>query len=517
MKPVRTRFAPSPTGYLHVGGVRTALFSYLFAKKTKGQFVLRLEDTDRERFVAGGVEQIVESLDWLDLKPDEGFWISEGKHQGIEYIQSERQKQGRYQQYADQLVQDSLAYYSLASNETLAQFRDDAKKRKEAFRYQYKMDPGDTEEKPKSSDYVIRFYCKKFFKDSGIPKKYNEHFEYPFPDTQNYPQDYAIKWKAEYGTVATRWNSAVIDDFIIMKADGFPTYNFANVVDDHLMKITHVLRGNEFIASTAKHIMIYAALGVPQQDIPTFVHLPVINGADGKKLSKRTGDTNALDYRDKGYLPEALINFLALLGWNDGTEQEIYTVDELAAKFDLGDINGSPALFDQKRLEWMNGYWVRQLPLDDLLERVQAFWPDEAGQANDDYKKQVLSLVQERLKYFAELPELTRFFFVDLPLNPKLITEHKQLKKLSKDELRSLLTQAGTTLEDSDFSVDDLTERLNQLLEQTGQKPAVLFSLIRIATTQAAASPGLAGSLSVLGKQRCLARLDAQLAALASS
>jgi nondiscriminating glutamyl-tRNA synthetase len=248
-------------------------------------------------------------------------------------------------------------------------------------------------------------------------------------------------------------------------------------------------------------------------DAPVFAHLPVINGPDGKKLSKRTGDTDTLDYRDKGYLPEALLNFLGLLGWNDGTEQEIFTLDQLKERFKLGQVNLSPAIFDQKRLDWISGHHMRSANLDKLYDSSKDFWPESAAGYDDDYKKKVLDIVRERLKYFAELPELTAFFFSDLPVDPELISSHKQLKKMDSGELRNLLEQAKKSLEQSDFSVDDLTGRLNGLLEQTGQKPVVLFSLIRIASTQTPASPGLADTLAVLGKDRSLERLDKQLAA----
>jgi glutamyl-tRNA synthetase len=263
------------------------------------------------------------------------------------------------------------------------------------------------------------------------------------------------------------------------------------------------------------YLNLYEALGLKS---PIMATVPHILGSDGKKkLSKRDGAKDVLDYIRDGFLPEALVNFIASLGWNDGTQQEIFSREELISKFSLDRVQRSGAHFDQRRLLWMNGHYIRELALGDLYAKVSEYWPPEAQGFDEAYKKQVLGLVQERLKYFAELPELTRFFFVDLPLDLGLISNHKQLKKLSQDEQRSLLEQAKTSLQSSDFSVSDLTERLNRLLEQTSQKPAVLFSLLRIATTQAAASPGLADSLAVLGKQRCLARLDTQLAALASS
>ncbi len=493
MKPTRTRFAPSPTGFLHVGGVRTALFNYLWAQKTGGQFILRLEDTDRERYVAEGVTQIVESLDWLGLRPDEGFWISESQNQNTEYIQSERHAKGFYQKFADGLVQQGLAYYSPSSPAKLDELRQAAARQKLPFIYRKEYDSANSTSKIDNTP--IRFDVQAFYKqvESTVEK-------------QELPK-WTIKWSEPNKTY--EWLGNFVEDFIIMKSDGFPTYNFANVIDDHDMRVSHVLRGEEFVSSTPKHIMLYEALSFSQ---PQFMHLPVINGPDGKKLSKRTGDTNALEYRDKGYLPEALLNFLALLGWNDGTEQEVYDLDELIGKSDLKDINSSPAVFDQRRLDWMNGYWIREkIELDDLYERSQGYWPAEAGEYDDAYKKRVLGIVRERLKYFAELPELTRFFFVDLPVNNELIKNHKQLKKLSKTELQELLEKAKTYLDNSDFSADDLTERLNNLLEETNQKPAILFSLIRIATTQAPASPGLADTLAILGKDRSLDRINQQL------
>ena len=305
----------------------------------------------------------------------------------------------------------------------------------------------------------------------------------------------------------------VVDDFILMKSDGYPTYNFAHIVDDAEMGITHVIRSQEFISSVPKYLNLYEALDLTP---PTFAMLPFVMGPDGKKkLSKRDGAKDILDYAADGYLPEAMMNFLATLGWNDGTEQEIFSYSDLIDKFSLDRVQRSGAHFDQRRLDWMDGYWIREkIDLDSLFNRAKNYWPEEAASYDDNYKKQVLGVVRERLKYFAELPELTSFFFTDLPVNPELISGHKQLKKLSQDELKDLLEQAKTSLEESDFTVDDLTNRLNSLLEKTSQKPAVLFSLIRIATTQAPASPGLADTLTVLGKDRSVRRLDAQLATL---
>jgi glutamyl-tRNA synthetase len=304
-----------------------------------------------------------------------------------------------------------------------------------------------------------------------------------------------------------------IDDFILIKSDGFPTYNFAHIVDDHDMAITHVIRGQEFIASVPNYLNLYEALGF---EIPVLATMPhILNEQGNKKLSKRDGAKDVLDYLKQGFLVEAMINFIASLGWNDGTTQEIFTRDELVAKFSLERVQKGGARFDEKRLEWLNGAWIRSLDTGDIYARCQDFWPPSAGNYDETYKKQVLALVQERMKYLAELPMLTRFFFEDLSLDSSLIDDNKQLKKFDHSELKSLLEQAKNSLEQSDFSVEDLNRRLNTLLETTGQKPGVLFSLIRVATTQAPFSPALADTLHVLGKERSLGRIDQQIAALA--
>ncbi|MBI3624450.1 glutamate--tRNA ligase, partial [Candidatus Saccharibacteria bacterium] len=268
----------------------------------------------------------------------------------------------------------------------------------------------------------------------------------------------------------------------------------------------------EFLASLPNYLNLYEALGLESPIMATVPH--IFNEQGNKKLSKRDGAKDVLDYLGEGYLAEALVSFIATLGWNDGTEQEVFKVDELVKKFSLGRVQRSGARFDEHRLQWVNGHFIRQLPINELYERAKDYWPAEAKDYDDTYQKVVLGLVQERLKHLSELPELTTFFFVDLPVDPTLISKHKQLSPLDKSELRHLLEQAKATLQQSDFSLEDLTERLNKLLEATNQKPAVLFSLIRIATTQAAASPSLAATLAVLSKDVSLRRIDAQLSGL---
>lgn len=475
MGTIRTRFAPSPTGYLHVGGIRTAVFAWLTAKQAKGQFVLRLEDTDQKREVPGSAEHVMQSLKALGLEYDEGPDVG-GPYRP--YRQSERLD--NYQVWAKKLVESGRAYADPYTPEEVQAFREEAQTAKQPFLYR--------NHRPKSTpNWDGR--CPLRFKSDPKPYKWHD---------------------AILGDLAA--GPEVIDDFILIKSDGFPTYNFAHVVDDFEMKISHVIRGQEFIASVPNYLNLYEALAVAP---PIMATVPHILGPDGqKKLSKRDGAKDVLDYLRDGFLPEALVNFIATLGWNDGSEQEIFSTQELLDKFSLERVQRSGARFDERRLLWMNGHYIRELPLSELYKRSNNYWPPQARLYDDTYKLFVLGLVQERLKYLAELPELTLFFFKDLPVNPELITNNKQLKKLSKDELRNLLQQARATLEDSSFAVEDLIKRLNKLLEETEQKPAVLFSLIRIATTQAPASPGLAETLAVLGRERTLQRLDTQLAAL---
>lgn len=470
---VRTRFAPSPTGFLHVGGIRTALFAWLVARQAGGQFILRIEDTDQAREVAGSADHIIKSLRALGLDFDEGPEV--GGEYGP-YYQSERLD--HYRQWAQVLVDAGRAYADPFTPAEVQAFREQAQAAKQPFLYRNHRP---TDPPAWDGTQPLRF--------KSDPKPYT-------------------RTDAVMGKLST--GPEVIDDFILMKSDGFPTYNFAHIIDDYEMQITHIIRGQEFLASIPNYLNLYEALGF---EPPVIATMPHILGPDGKKkLSKRDGAKDVLDYIADGYLPEALINFIASLGWNDGTEQEIFSRDELIAKFSLNRVQRAGARFDEQRLLWMNGSWIRAISLDDLYERTTDFWPAEADGAAPDYKKAVLRLVQERLKYFAELPELSNFFFTDLPVNPGLITDHKQLKKYDTEQLKTLLQTVRDNLADSDFSTEDLQTRLNDLLATTGEKPAVLFSLVRIATTQAPASPGLADTMAVLGRETSLRRIDAQLA-----
>lgn len=469
MSNIRTRFAPSPTGFLHVGGVRTALFAWLVARQANGQFILRIEDTDRNRHVEGADRHIIECLEWLGLDYDEG-----------PLYQSQRVQDGIYKEWAGKLIASNRAYADPYSSAEVQAFREEAQKNKQPFLYR-----NHRPESPPDWDgsQPLRF--------KSEPKSYETH-------------DLVM------GRLTT--GPEVVDDFILVKSDGFPTYNFAHIVDDLEMGITHVIRGQEFMSSLPNYRNLYEAL---ELEPPIFATVPhILNEQGNKKLSKRDGAKDILDYQKEGYLPEAMVNFLATLGWNDGTEQEIFTSAGLIKKFDPSKVQKGGAHFDERRLLWLNGNHIRSLELNSLYEKVADYWPKSAENYEHSYREKVLGLVQERLKFFAELPELTSFFFEDLPLNPELLPSNKQLKKFEKPELETLLEGTRKRLDETSFEPEALQIALNQLLEETQQTPGVLFSLIRIATTQAPASPGLAETLALLGKETVLRRIDQQLSRL---
>ena len=505
MKTVRTRFAPSPTGFLHVGGIRTALFAYLTARQAKGQFVLRLEDTDKVREVEGSAEHLVACLKTLGLQYDEGPDIGGGYGP---YIQSQRLDS--YRKWAQRLIDAGRAYADPYSPAEVQAFREEAQKAKQPFLYRTHRP-----ENPPVWDgkTPLRF--------KSDPKSYQWHDEV-------------------MGDLST--GPEVIDDFILMKSDGYPTYNFAHIVDDAEMEITHVIRGQEFVSSMPNYLNLYEALGYTmpstsatdakperselqgeEQDsgfnsesqrrggplLPTFATMPhIMNEQGNKKLGKRDGAKDVLDYVRDGYLPEALVSFIATLGWNDGTTQEVFTMDELIEKFSLSRVGRSGARFDEKRLLWVNGHFIRELSLDELYKRVEYFWPEVAKKADESYKRQVLTLAQERLKTLRDLPALTSYFFAEPARDESLISENKQLKKLSSEEVTTLIAVAHDALAAvDDWTPEAIQDALNTLLETTGQKPGVLFSLIRIYTTWAPFSPQLNDTLALLGQSTTMKRL----------
>lgn len=469
-KPIRTRFAPSPTGFIHVGNLRTALFAWLVAQKNQGgSFILRIEDTDQKRHIEGATNHIIDSLKSLGLE------YNEGPDVGGPYAPYEQSKRlDVYRNWAKRLIESGRAYADPYSEDELSSFRAEALASKKPFLYRNYRPENPPEWDGKTP---LRF--------KSDPKSYTWHDE--------------VMGNLSAGEEA-------IDDFILIKSDGFPTYNFAHIVDDSEMQITHIIRGQEFISSMPNYLNLYEALNI---EPPIFASMPHVMAESGnKKLGKRDGAKDVLEYFKEGYLKETLINFIASLGWNDGTEQELFTVDELINKFSLDRVQQSGARFDNKRLLWMNGQWIRRISTDDLYTRCANFWPASANSASDEQKKQILSLVQDRLKTLDDLASLTDYFFRSPVPDTKMIKSDKYLKDIASDQLKSLIDSSVSKLSAIDFEIDSITSALNELLSETGQKPAVLFSLIRLCISWAPFSPSLDRTLQTIGKEQSISRLN---------
>jgi len=498
---VRVRFAPSPTGEPHIGNVRTVVFNWLFARKMGGQFILRIEDTDRTRYSPESIPVIMEGLRWLGLDWDEGPSLEELCRLGVKnaeeyavggpyapYVQSERVE--LYREVAEELIERGWAYRCNCTPERLEQVRKMQRARKQSL-VMYDRHCRDLPPSAISPDepHVIRLKV---------------------PLTGQTVVHDVIK-----GDVV--FENARIDDQILLKSDGFPTYHLAVVVDDHYMKITHIARGDDWISSTPKRILIYQALG---WEVPTYCHVPLVTMPGGKKLAKREGATSITEFRDQGYLPEALFNFLALLGWapGEGEEQEIFTRQELIERFDLFRINRAPATFSYDKLDWMNGVYIRGLSTDDLLERLIPVWqraglvPDPCPEDVRAMVAQIVPLVQERLKRLPDVVALTDFFFTDIePPPPEMLVG----KKLTVEQSLEVLRRARNLLaETPDFSKEGLEGPLRGLVTELGLKTGQVFGIIRVATTGKKVSPPLFGTLSILGRERVLARLRAAEAVL---
>jgi len=475
MKEAITRFAPSPTGYIHIGNVRSAIYPYLVARQTGGKMILRIEDTDRERYVEGATELIEDTLKWLGLDWDEGPIV--GGENGP-YFQSERLD--IYHAWVKKLLDSGRAYADPTPSEKIEEYRKECTEKKIPFLYRNFRPENPPAWEP------------------GMPIRFKAE-----------PKDYT--WTdAVMGEMHA--GPEVQDDIILIKKDGYPTYNFAHIVDDAEMGVTHVMRGVEYLSSTPNYLALYEAFGLER---PVLVSLPHILAPSGnKKLGKRDGAKSATEYRDDGVIAEAMLNYLACLGWNDGTEQEIYTKDELIEKFSLDRIQTSGARYDETKLFWMNGQWIRKI-FDEqgaraLYERTEGFWPAEAEGASEEYKVKVLSIIYDRLKVLSDLREMTSYFFKDPNIDVEMITGNKFLKKLSESEIEDLLKKSIaklTTVED--WNADNLQNALNELLAETEKKPAELFSLIRIAISFAPFSPALNLTMEVLGRDITLARLNA--------
>ena len=473
---VVTRFAPSPTGYIHIGNVRSAIYPYLLARQKGGKFILRIEDTDRERYVEGATELIEDTLKWLGIEWDEGPIV--GGENGP-YFQSERLS--IYHEWVKKLLAEKRAYVDSTPAEKIDEYRKKCTEEKTPFLYR--------NFRPEKLDFEFK---------EGVPIRF-------LSDPKERDWTDAVMGKMHVGPETQ-------DDIILIKRDGYPTYNFAHIVDDALMGVTHVMRGVEYLSSTPNYLALYEAFGL---DVPVMVSLPHILAPTGnKKLGKRDGAKSVTEYREDGVLPEAILNYLASLGWNDGTEQEIYTREELIERFSLDKIQTSAARYDETKLLWMNGQWIRRIFDNDgaraLYDRTIGFWPEIAEQTSEEYRLKVLSIIYDRLKTLSDLREMTAYFFEDPEIDMEMLKENKFLKKLSEAELEDLLKKTIAKLSSvSNWDENNLQEALNELLSETGRKPAELFSLIRIAVSFAPFSPALNLTLNVLGKDTALARLNA--------
>ncbi len=478
----RTRYAPSPTGLPHVGNIRTALFAWLFARHTGGSFIVRIEDTDVARTVPGAVEAILASLRWLGMDWDEGPEVG-GKYGP--YIQSQRLS--LYRETAEHLVASGHAYYCYCSPERLAEMRAEQARRKA----------------PPGYDRHCRELCpedRARAEAAGI--KPVVRFKMPLTGQTSYTD---VIWSD------VSFDNSTLDDFVLLKSDGYPTYHLANVVDDHAMKVTHVIRAEEWISSTPRHILLYQALGFAP---PRFAHLPMILGPDRSKLSKRHGAVSVMEYREKGYLPEAMVNFLALLGWSLDEKTELFSKEELIKNFTLERVSRTAAIFNLQKLDWMNGVYIRKLALDDLTQRALPFLekglpPSVKRPLPVACVRETMALVQERAKTLAELPELVEFFFVDeIDYDTALLIG----KNMDRETASRILEVSLERLRKQEpFDAAALEAMLRPLAGEMGLKTGQLFGTLRTAVTGRTATPPLFQTMAVLGKERCLKRIEVAL------
>ncbi len=480
----RVRFAPSPTGYLHVGGLRTALYNYLFAKHNNGTFVLRIEDTDRNRYVEGAVENLINALKWAELQYDEG---PDKIGDYGPYLQSQRLD--IYNRFANDLIAKGKAYYCFCTPERLKSLREEQEKQKLP---QAKYDKHCLHLSKKEIEQNL---------SAGIPKVIRLNVE---PD-QEIIFDDIIR-----GRVVFESNN--VDDQVLIKSDGYPTYHLANVVDDHLMKITHVIRGEEWLSSTPKHVLLYDAFGWER---PVFAHLPLLLNPDRSKLSKRQGDVAVEDYRDKGYLKEALINFVALLGWNAGDDKEFYYMDELIKSFSLERVNKAGAVFDLQKLNWLNAEHLRKKSDSELLEMLKveiqkSKFKDQ--NYSDEYLKLIIQAMKERVGFVHEFIT-TCMYFYEAPTE----YEQKAVEKSWKDDTPVSLKKLS-----DEFSLlenpkkEDFEAALNKVAEELKLGKGKLIHPLRLAVSGQSTGPGMYDLLFILGKDEVIRRIETAIEKLST-
>jgi len=499
---IRVRFAPSPTGFLHVGGFRTALYDYLFAKKNQGDILLRIEDTDKKRYVEGSVEKIIEALNWAGIEYDEGPKFKEDTNGNANvtesksfpgifevgdygpYIQSERL--GIYKKYVMELVEKGHAYYCFCEPKRL----EEARKQQMA------------EKKPAKYDR----YCLLNLKPEEINQKLKENCSYTIrmkiPEGETLEAEDIVRGKVKFKT-------DLVDDQVLLKSDGFPTYHLANVVDDHFMGITHVIRGEEWLSSLPKHLLLYKYFG---WEPPKFAHLPLLLNTDKSKLSKRQGDVAVEDYVKKGYLKEALINFVALLGWNPGggETQEIFSVSQLIKKFELEKVHKAGAVFDLKKLDWINSQYIKKMSGEELYEKVLPFFEQkdfyieaEEARKSKEYIIKILEIEKERMEKLSDAGEGNRFFFQDFEPQKEML----RWKEMTDEELKKSLEKSQAVLEnisEGDWQKNKIEEKL---IQAAGDKKGGLLWPLRVALTGAEKSPSPFEVAWALGKMETLKRI----------
>lgn len=478
MEKVRTRFAPSPTGRMHVGNLRTALYTYLIAKHEGGDFILRIEDTDQERHVEGAEDIIYRTLAETGLVHDEG----PDKDGGYgPYVQSERQKAGIYMEYAKKLVEKGEAYYCFCTQERL-----------------------NTLKKTVNGEEIM-VYDKHCLHLSKEEVEANLKAGMPFVIRQNNPKEGTTTFHDEiYGDITV--DNAELDDMVLIKSDGYPTYNFANVVDDHLMKITHVVRGNEYLSSSPKYNRLYEAFG---WQVPIYVHCPTITNEEHKKLSKRSGHSSFEDLLEQGFLTEAIVNFVALLGWSPANNQEFFTLEELVKEFDYHNMSKSPAVFDMTKLRWMNGEYIKKMDDDKFFEIAKPYL--EAVIKKPLNLKKIAGMVKTRIETLLDIADQIDFF-EEMPEYSADMYVHKKMKTTKESSLQ-LLNEVLPVLEaQEDFSNDALFASLSAFAKEKGYKTGFVMWPIRTAVSGKQSTPGGATELmEILGKEESIARIKAAI------
>ena len=483
MKDIRVRFAPSPTGYVHIGGLRTALYNYLFAKKNGGKLLLRIEDTDRTRLVEGATENLINELAWAGIHFDEGVSLENGKvsEKGDRgpYIQSERKDEGIYEKYIQELLDNGHAYRCFCTKERLEHLKEEQKADGKMPKYDG-LCRGISDEEAKKriengEEYVIRL---------------------KLPANRDIVFDDMVKGKITI-------NTNDMDDQVLIKSDGFPTYHFAVVVDDHLMGITHIIRGDEWLSSTPKHVYLYEAFGWEE---PKYIHLPTVLNKSGKKLSKRNDDASVEDFRNKGFLPQALVNYLALVGWCPDSNQEIFSLDELINEFDISRVQKSGGVFDMDKLKWVNAHYIRMLSDEDLAKYIEKPLKD-ANLIDDNTNKDFLVLLaqtfKESISTLNEIVEKSKFIF-----DEEVVFEDSALEHLNEENEKILAKAMVEELEKVDQIDNEFTRTIMKTIQQkTGLKGKNLYMPIRIMLTGEEHGPEFSNVLKLLGKEKILKRL----------